>query len=105
VPPGKKSIDQLDGARSAPTVVLGEFFCFMGPRTVYYVIDVLTDAGQNIIDLVDGSRFILGTRVRQCLRRIFGLIFRKIVLKDFCEFLGKVFPVQIVFELFTQKAF
>jgi hypothetical protein len=77
----------------------------MGPRTIYYVIDVLTDAGQNIIDLVDGSRFILGTRVRQCLRRIFGLIFRKIVLKDFCKFLGKVFPVQIVFELFTQKAF
>jgi hypothetical protein len=27
----------------------------MGPRTIYYVIDVLTDAGQNIIDLVDGS--------------------------------------------------
>jgi hypothetical protein len=43
--------------------------------------------------------------VRQCLRRIFGLIFRKIVLKDCRKFLGKVFPVQIVFELFTQKAF
>ena len=36
VGPGKKSIDRLDGACSAPTVVLGEFFCFMGPRTVYY---------------------------------------------------------------------
>ena len=88
----------------APPVVLREFFGLMGPRTVQDVIHVLTDAGQNIIDLVDGIRFIPGTLVRQRLRKIFGLIFRRIVLKDCREFVRKVFPVQTVFELFTTKS-
>ena len=55
---------------------------------------------QNLIDLFDRIRFIPGTLVRQRLRQIFGLIFGKIVLNDYCKFGRKVFSVQTVFELF-----
>ena len=58
---------------------------------------------QNLVDLVDGSRFIPGTRVGQSLRKVFVLIFRKIILEDCRKFIRKVLPVETVFELLTQK--
>ena len=88
--PARSSIDQRDGVRFAPHVVLHEFFRLVGPRIVQDVVHVQIDASENLIDLVDGVRFIPGTLVRQRLR-IFGLVFRKIVLKDFRKIVRKVF--------------
>ena len=56
------------------------------------------------IDLVDSVRFIPGTLARQRLR-IFRLVFRKIVLKNFRKIVRKVLRVQIVVEVFTQETF
>ena len=42
---------------------------------------IRVDAGQKVIDLVDSIRFIPGTLVRKRLRKIIGLIFRKILLQ------------------------
>ena len=94
----------LTASGSRRTYSLSELFGLSGLRTVQDVIHVQTDAGQNVIDLVDSIRFIPGTLVRQRLRKIFGLIFRKIVLKDFRKFVRKVFPVQIVIELCHTKS-
>ena len=78
------------------TIVLCELFGFTSPRTFQDIVHVQIDTGENLIDLVDSVRFIAGTFVRQRLRIIFGLVFRKIVLKDFRKVLLKVFLVVIV---------
>ena len=98
-------MDQLDGARFAPRVLLRELFRLTNPRTVKDAIDGQIDAGQNLSDLVNSVRFIPGTGLRQPLRNIFTLAFLQIVLKDFPKIIFKVFPVEIVIELITQKAF
>ena len=73
-------MDQLNGVWLPSHVVLREFFGLLAaPRTIQDGIHVQTDAGQNFIDLVVSIRFIPGTLVRQRLRKIFGLIFRRIV--------------------------
>ena len=57
---------------------------------------------RTLIDLVDSSRFSPCTRV--CQRpRIFGLIFRRIVLEDCRKFFVKVLPVQSVVEVSCEK--
>jgi hypothetical protein len=58
----------------------------------------------NLFDLVDSVRFIPGILVRQRLR-IFRLVFRKTVLKNFRKIVRKAFRVQIVVEVFTQEIF
>ena len=64
---------------------------------------MLSDAVQKVVDLVDSIRFILSTRVRQRPRKIFGLIFRPIVLKDCGQFVHKVFLVQVVLDYVCSK--
>ena len=59
---------------------------------------------ENLFDLVDSVRFILGTLARQRLR-IIRLVFWKIVLKNFRKIVRKVLRVQIVIEVFTQEIF
>ena len=65
---------------------------------------VMIDAGENLMDLIDGVRFMPGTLVRQCPRKIFRLVFRKIVLKDFRKVLLKVrLVVTVIIEVFSQE--
>jgi hypothetical protein len=75
---------------------LCELFGFASPRTFQDIVHVQIYTGENLIDLVDSLPFILGTFVRQPLRISFGLVFRKIVLKDFRKVLLKVFLVVII---------
>ena len=95
----------LTAPGSCRDVLLREFFGLMGLGAVQDVIHVQIDAGQNLIDLVDSIRVISGTLVRQRLRKFFDLTFCKILLKGCRKLVLKVFPVQIVIELFTQKIF
>ncbi len=98
-------MDQLDGTSLPLHIVLHKFFGLSGPRSVQDDIHVQIDAGQNFIDLLDGVRFILRTLVRQSLCKIFGLITRRIVLKDGRQLVRKVFLVQIIIDVFTQEEF
>ena len=74
------------------------------PRPLQDGIHVQTDARQNLVDLVDRVRLIPAAVVRQHLR-VFGLAFRKVVLKDLREIVREAFAVVIVIEVFTQKVF
>ena len=60
----------LTARRFAPHVPLREFFGLVDLCPVQNVINGQTDAVQNLVDLVDGSRFIPGTRVCQRLRSL-----------------------------------
>jgi hypothetical protein len=66
---------------------------------------IWVDAGQKVIDLVDSIRFIPGTLVRKRLRKIIGLIFRKILLQKCRKFVRKVFPAQTGIEPWAQEIF
>ena len=96
-------MDQLQGGRFAPRLLLCELSGFVRPRAVQDVIHAQTDAVQHLLDLVDREPFIPGTRVRQSLRKVFVLIFRKIVFEDCRKFIRKALSVETVFELLKQK--
>jgi hypothetical protein len=100
----EKFMDQRDGIRLAPHILLHEFFHFADPRTVQDIVHVLVDAIEQFIDLLVSIRFIQGTLARQRLH-ILRLVFGKIILKNFCKIVHKMFRVQIVFEVFSQETF
>jgi hypothetical protein len=72
-----------------------ELFSFDAPCISQNVVHIHSVAGENLIDLVDSFRLVLGILVRQPLR-IFGLVFRKIVLKNFGKTVRKLLRIQFV---------
>src|SRR6266508_2076377 len=75
-------------------------------RNVVYIHPI---AGENLIDLADSFPLMLGILVRQPLR-IFGLVFRNILLKNFGKKVRKLFRIQFVglivlIELFIHEIF
>ena len=87
----RSSSTSVHGVRFAPHVLLHEFFCLAALRIVQDFVHVQSYAGENLCDLVDSVRFILGTLARQRLG-IFRLVFWKIVLKNFGKIVRKVSP-------------
>jgi hypothetical protein len=92
-------MDQLDRAWFARQVGLRKLARLIVPRPLQDGIHVQTDARQNLVDLVDRVRLIPAAVVRQRLR-VFGLAFRKVVLKDLREIVREAFAVVIVIEVF-----